>query len=111
MADVLVIADQKGPIPADFQFNAPAQGDVILFVSGSAWRTSSAGFAGFSVLLDGNQVGLTQMYINEPSSHHALPPVIIPMELTSGQHTLHLSPVNGDMSTDANDGFFVSMVY
>ncbi len=111
MATVMVIADQKGPIPADFKFEAPADGPVVLFVSGSAWRPSSAGFAGFSVLLDGNQVGLTQMYMNEVNSHHALPPVLIPIELTFGSHTLHLSPVNGDMETDGNDGFFVSMVY
>lgn len=110
MADILVIADSAGPIPADFSFQAPADGDVILFVSGSAWRRSP-GFAGINVLLDGNSVGTTQTYINEVQSHHSIPAVMIPVSITSGSHVIHLSPTNGDMETDGNDGFFVSMVY
>jgi hypothetical protein len=110
MANVLQIVDQKGPIPADIQFVAPADGDVILFVAGSAWRRS-AGFAGFTVLLDGNPIGQTQKYFNESNSHQALPPTIIPVSLTGGPHTIHLSQVNGETETDANDSFFISMVY
>lgn len=111
MANALVILKAKGPLPQQVQFNAPSDGAAVLFVSGSAWTQVSGGSPlGVQVSVDGASVGMFGVFTNEAGSHRALIPMMYPVQLGFGTHTLELSAASSTI-TDVNDVFEVVLLY
>lgn len=98
--------DAAGGLPVSGGFDSEG-GTVVLFVSGSAWRTDAAGTCGVDVLVDGTSVGTVTAYTNEPDSHKALvsAPLVL-ARLAAGAHTVELQPLSGT-SSDFNDPYRV----
>lgn len=111
MANALIILRATGPLPVQAQFKAPADGPVVLFVSGSAWTTTTGGCPlGVQVAIDGASVGVVGTFTNEANSHHTLVPAMFPMPLSYGSHVVSLS-ATGSTIADANDFFEVVLLY
>lgn len=98
--------DAVGALPVAGQFESDG-GGVVLYVSGSAWRSDAAGMVGVDVLVDGASVGTVRAYTNEPSSHKALvaTPFVLP-RLPAGAHTVELQALP-ETSSDSNDPYRV----
>jgi hypothetical protein len=111
MADLQVIVEQFGPAPLSVQFNAPADGPVTFFLSGSAWANTANQLIGVSVELDGVPIGTAVVFCNESTSHRALVPVLMNAVLTAGVHTITILPNNAYTVTDGNDYFQVALLY
>lgn len=108
-----VILNQKpGPLPISVTFNALSDAPSTLMVHGSVWSTSANQKVGFAVQLDGTQVGTAQIFSNGASTHRAVVPAYIPLQLKQGQHTLNLVLLPGTSTTsDLNDVFTVVIDY
>lgn len=110
----MTILSSIGPLPLSAQFQAPADGPVALFVSGSAWTRTAGKAIGVMVSIDGGTEGVCPAYCNEANSHHTLVPVILTMNLsygTNGTHTVSLTASTPDTVSDANDYYQVTMLY
>lgn len=99
-----------GPLPMKTTFKAQGDGDVIFYLSGSAW-SQSAGSLVIQLLLDGKVIGEMNGFTNEPTSHKTLVPVFIPTTLTYDNHTVEIQVGNSQTVTDLNDNFQVLLVY
>lgn len=97
--------DAVGALPLGGGFDSQG-GTVMLFVSGSAFRSSMAGMVGVDVIVDGSSVGSVRTYTNEIASHKALVSTPLVVDLPEGAHTVQLEPL-ADTSTDSNDPFAV----
>jgi hypothetical protein len=97
--------DAAGALPVSGGFDSQG-GTVMLFVSGSAWRSATAGMAGVDVIVDGTSVGSVRTYTNETSSHKALVSTPFVLDLAAGAHTVQLDPLP-DTSSDLNDPYVV----
>lgn len=111
MATAQTLISGIGPLPITKQFNAEGDGDVLIFVSGSAWSQSIGTSIGINVLLDGQAIWTSYVWTNENASHKALVPVFIPTSLTFGEHTITLEVMNSSTITDLNDNFNVTLIY
>ena len=109
MDDVIVLISKVGPLPITVAFNAPADGPVSFFLSGTAWSATADSFLQIELLVDDTYVSLTNAFTNIADSHTALLPTFIPYNLTAGQHTLTLQVSNDTTITDNNDFFHVSL--
>lgn len=110
----LTILNSPGPLPLSAQFQAPADGPVAFFVSGSAWTQTAGKAIGVMLSIDGGTQGVCPGYCNEAGSHHTLVPVILTMNLsygTSGTHTVTLTASTTDTVSDANDFYQVTLLY
>ncbi len=99
-----------GPLPLSTTFTAEGDGDVIFYVSGSAWSESAGSAISITLYLDGQAIGTISAYTNEPTSHKTLVPVFFPATLTFGDHKIGLA-VEGGTVTDYNDNFSVTLIY
>lgn len=111
MATAQTIISGVGPLPLTKQFTAEGDGDVLIFVSGSAWSQNTDQLIGINVLLDGQAIWSSSVWTNEPASHKALVPVFIPTSLSFGNHTLELEALDNKTITDLNDNFNVTLIY
>ena len=111
MALLQIMNGVKGPLPQKVQFNSQTDGPAYLTLAGSAWSPTANVTIGVVLQLDGTAVGSAVIFSNQPSEHRALIPVQIPVQLTSGAHTVTLVPLNGQTTTDVNDYFYVSLIY
>lgn len=110
----LTILSSIGPLPLSAQFQAPADGPVTLFVSGSAWTTTGGKSIGVNVSIDGASQGVCAAYCNEANSHHTLVPVMLTVNLSygsSGTHTVSLAASTTDTVSDSNDFYQVTLLY
>ncbi len=111
MATAQTIISGVGPLPLSKQFTPDGDGDVLIFVSGSAWSGNADQSIGINVLLDGQAIWTSYVFTNEKSSHKALVPVFIPQSLTSSIHTITLEAMDSGTTTDSNDNFNVTIIY
>ena len=100
-----------GPIPQYTTFNSDVSGTALVLLQGSAFSDDYERQIGINVILDGNPVLVSQSYVNEINSHHALPLVMGPVAMTSGQHEIGVSTINGDFETDNNDSYTVVVIF
>ena len=108
---LLVIANQQpGPLPWQGTFNSVSDEMGTLIVSGSVWSQTPNQMIGFLVALDGTVVGSAGIYSNLQSTHRAVVPTYIPIQLTYGEHTIALIPTP-ETTTDVNDFFTVALEY
>lgn len=97
-----VILSQAGPLPISTQFKSPGNMQVYLEVTGSVWTQTANQMIGIAVQIDGQAVGTAQIFSNGGSTHRAVVPAYIPLQLNEGPHTLTLSAASGTVS-DQND--------
>jgi hypothetical protein len=106
----VIFVNQPGALPLNTIFKSPSDLPVILAVSGSAWAESGGKLVGMDIAVDGKVLGSAMVYCNEPGSHRALIPVLIPMQLSIGEHKLALT-ARANTLTDFNDYFNVTLLY
>jgi hypothetical protein len=111
MARMQTLISQPGPLPITVTFTSQEEGDVIFFVSGSAW-SQGTGTLGFELFMDGSAIGFSYRFTNEAQSHKTMVPVMLPWQITLGDHELTLAvETNSAAVTDENDYFNVSLIY
>jgi len=109
MAVTETLVQSVGALPITANFNAEGDGPVTFFVAGSGWA-GDAQQIGMDVLLDGESIGVCVGFTNEAVSHKTFVPIFLPVNLSSGPHTLTLAPLSGTV-TDTNDNFNVTLFY
>jgi len=107
---IQVIVAQAGPLPISASFTAPGDEPMYLEVNGSVWSQSTNELLGIVVALDGNVIGDAQIFSNGNTTHRAVVPAYIQVQLSEGQHTLTLSAANNTVS-DFNDRFAAVLHY
>ena len=101
---IQVIISQAGPLPISVNFSAPGDEPMYLEVSGSVWSQSSNEMLGIVVAIDGNELGVAQIFSNGNTTHRAVVPAYIQVQLSEGQHSLTLAAADNTVS-DSNDLF------
>lgn len=109
MDDVVVLINQVGPLPISVTFQAPADGPVSFFLSGSGWTANQDSWVWIALELDGVAVASTGVFANAATQHMAVVPVFATADLKAGQRTLKLMAGNTTTVTDLNDFFHVSL--
>jgi len=66
---------------------------------------------GIQVHLDNSIVGFAQIFSNGSTTHRAVVPAYIPVQLKQGQHTLALKPVQGSTTTSDFNDFFIAVLH
>jgi len=109
---LLTIANQqKGPLPLTLTFKSPSDGPACLMIAGSVWTGTANQVIGIQVTLDGKPIGTASIYSNLSTTHRAVVPTYIPVQLTIGQHTLGLQVLNSVTTSDFNDFFDAVLFY
>jgi hypothetical protein len=106
-----IINYQSGPIPINANFECPTDGPAAIYIAGSVWTGQTNTMIGIAISLDGRGIGTVQIYSNASSTHRAVTPTLIPVQISIGTHTLSLAPLNAATVSDINDFFVASMVY
>jgi hypothetical protein len=107
---IQVIISQAGPLPITVTFNAPGDEPMYLEVDGSVWSPDTDNMIGIGIELDGQAVGAAQIFSNGNTTHRAVVPAYIPIQLDEGQHTLSLSLNNSATVSDYND-FYTAVIH
>ena len=109
---VQVIINQKGPLPISVNFSAPGDFPLYLEVNGSVWTQTPNSLIGIQVELDGQVLGVAQLFSNTATTHRAVVPGYFPVKLSYGvQHKLTLSAApNTKTVSDFND-FFTAVIH
>ena len=109
---VQVLVSQKGPLPITVKFNAPGDSPYYLEVNGSVWTATANNMIGIQVQLDGQVLGVAQIFSNNASVHRAVVPAYFPITLAYGkQHTLVLSAAPGSTTTSDFNDFFTAVIH
>ena len=109
---VQVILNQKGPLPITVNFKAPGDSQYYLEVNGSVWTTTANNMIGIQVQLDGQILGVAQIFSNTQSTHRAVVPAYFPIQLAYGkQHSLTLSAAPGTTTTSDFNDFFTAVIH
>jgi hypothetical protein len=109
MDDILLLVNQIGPLPITTTFQAPADGQLSFFLSGSGWTQTAATWVQIALEMDGVPVAIAGVFANAATTHMAVVPVFAPVNMTAGQHTLTIVAANPTTETDLNDFFHVSL--
>src|SRR5215510_12264261 len=108
---VQVLLSQKGPLPISANFNVLSDQPVYLEVNGSVWTQSPNNMTGIQIRIDEGVVGTAQIFSNAPSTHRAVVPAYIPLQLAFGQHSILLSTEpNTSTVSDFND-FYTAVLH
>src|ERR1044072_7507540 len=104
MAVQVLIGNQKGPLPIKTSFMAPGDMPMYLEVLGSVWTQTANQMIGIQVAVDGNVIGIANVFSNPSSTHRPVVPVYLPIKLNQGSHTIELTPAPGTTTvSDLND--------
>ena len=107
-----IIISQKGPLPIAVSFNSPGDIMAVLEVNGSVWTTTANNMIGIQVQLDGQNLGVAQIFSNGASTHRAVVPAYFPIKLSYGQpHKLVLSLAPGTTTTSDFNDFFTAVIH
>lgn len=107
--DQCFVWNPTGPVPAYTTFKSNITGMANLFFSGSGWVEGSAGTTGLVAVIDHTPITTSSMTYNAVNSHLALPPMIVPVKLTVGEHQIGFSTSDGNLYSDANDRFCLAV--
>lgn len=112
MAIQVILNQQHGPLPVSANFSAPSDAPSYIEVSGSVWCQTANQPIGIGIQLDGKLLGTAQIFSNTSSTHRAVVPTYIPVQLSQGQHTLTLIQMTGSLTiSDVNDVFTAVLHY
>ena len=106
---VQVIISQVGPLPITVQFNAIGDFQMYLEVNGSVWTQTPNVMIGIDIAIDGQPVGTAHIFSNGASTHRAVVPAYVPVQLTQGAHKLTLS-ASANTVSDFND-YYTAVVH
>ena len=106
------LINQQGPLPLKGGFIAATTNPVLLVVTGSLWTTTANVMIQMNVYLDGNQIGVAQVFSNGASTHRVLPTLFIglPPLSSDDEHTIMLAAPS-PATTDYNDSFSASLIF
>src|SRR5689334_16448895 len=107
---VQLILQQAGPLPATATFNSIGDSPMYLEVNGSVWSTTPNVMTSINIEIDGKAVGKASIFSNGASTHRAVVPTYIQVQLSQGPHKLTLS-VGGNTVSDQNDFYAVVIHY
>ncbi len=116
MAQPQVIINQAGGLPIQTSVVAPGVGPAMLVVAGSVWSPNANQMIGIDVIFDGQSIGHAVIFSNGASTHRAVVPMHIPIELDKQwegdppqppNYTVELAPLNGETASDSNDWYQV----
>ena len=105
------VINANGPLPVSNEFTAESDAQMVLFVSGSAWTQEAGNWIGIDVQVDGQSIGMASVYTNEATSHRALIPILLPVTVSGGSHTITFNPLNGYTIADENDYFNATLIF
>jgi hypothetical protein len=105
------IISAAGPLPLNQTFTPPADGPVVLIVTGTAWSTSAPGSIGIEVLLNGAVIGSVTLFANQNAVHMTLPPLFLNAMIPSNQPQKISIAGLGKTVTDYNDHFVVQLLF
>jgi hypothetical protein len=108
---IRTIINQSGPMPINVHFESPTNAPASIYIAGSVWTGKTNTKIGIAIILDGKQIGAAQIFSNGNTTHRAVVPAIIPVQLSLGPHTLSLKAENGDTTSDVNDFFIATLMY
>lgn len=108
---IQVIVQQAGPLPITATFAAVTDEPVYLEVNGSVWSQSSNVMIGIAIQLDGQSIGTAQIFSNGSTTHRAVVPAYIQIQIGQGSHTLTLSPIASTTVSDSNDNYTAVIHY
>ena len=100
MAQVQVVINQVGPLPITQTFTSEIDMEAMLFSDVNQ-------MIGIEVLLDGEALGAAEIFSNGATTHRAVVPQYIPINLTIGDHTITLQASTGETVSDYNDFYRV----
>lgn len=106
-----VILSQPGPLPITINFKAPSDATAMLEVNGSIWTQSANSMIGIQIAVDGNAVGQAQIFSNGASTHRAVVPAFIPIQLGYGQHSITLSAQPGTSTVSDKNDFYCAVLH
>lgn len=106
---VQVVLSKQGPLPITVNFSALSDAPVYLEVNGSVWSQTANTMTGIQIAVDGAALGKAQIFSNGASTHRAVVPAYIPLQLKFGQHSLTLSALPSTVS-DVND-FYTAVLH
>lgn len=99
---VQMILSQVGPLPITATFNSIGDSPMYLEVNGSVWTQNPNVMIGINIQIDGQAVGTAKIFSNGSSTHRAVVPAYIQVNLSQGPHKLTLSAASNTVS-DFND--------
>ena len=106
-----ILNQAKGGLPISASFEAPLDGPACLSVSGSVWTATPNQLIGVTLELDGVAIGTASIFSNSSTTHRAVVPTYIPINLTFGTHKITLIPSTPATTSDFNDFFDVVLIY
>lgn len=106
---VQLILQQAGPLPISATFNSIGDSPMYVEVNGSVWSQTANVMIGIDILIDGQSVGMAQIFSNGSSTHRAVVPAYIQVTLGEGQHKLTLV-ASANTVSDFND-FFTAVIH
>jgi len=106
-----ILNQAKGGLPISASFSAPTDGPACLVLSGSVWTGTANQMIGVGLELDGVLLGSASIFSNLATTHRAVVPSYIPVNLTFGTHKLTLVPTTATTTSDFNDLFDVVLIY
>jgi|HubBroStandDraft_2_1064218.scaffolds.fasta_scaffold580868_2 hypothetical protein len=106
-----ILNQAKGALPVSTTFDAPLDGPACLVLSGSVWSGTVNQMIGVGLELDGKAIGSASIFSNLNSTHRAVVPSYIPINLTFGAHKITLVPSTTATISDFNDFYDVVLIY
>lgn len=107
---IQVVINQAGPLPITVPFNSPGDEPMYLEVNGSVWSQGTDTMIGIEIALDGQNVGTAQIFNNPSTTHRAVVPAYIQIQLGEGRHSLTLSGSSSTTVSDYND-FYTAVIH
>jgi hypothetical protein len=108
---IQVIVSQQGPLPITVNFKALSDAPVTLEVNGSVWTQTANNMIGIQVAIDGGAVGKAQLFSNGSTTHRAVVPAYVPLQLAFGQHSITLSALPGTSTVSDQNDFFTAVLH
>ena len=108
---IQVILSKQGPLPITVNFSALSDAPVTLEVQGSVWTQTANNMIGIQVAIDNAAAGKAQLFSNGASTHRAVVPAYIPLQLKFGQHSLTLSALPGTTTVSDQNDFFTAVLH
>ena len=106
-----ILNQAKGGLPVSASFDAPLDGPACLVLSGSVWSGTANQIIGVALELDGKPIGSASIFSNLNTTHRAVVPSYIPVNMTFGTHKITLVPSTTATTSDYNDFYDVVLIY
>jgi hypothetical protein len=109
---VQVLLSQKGPLPITATFKVLSDQPVYLEVNGSVWTQTANNMIGIQIAIDGGApAGTANIFSNTSSTHRAVVPAYIPLQLAFGQHSITLSAQPGTTTVSDFNDFYTAVLH